>query len=59
MAEKPPNYRESICCWHCAYIKITHSCGCCPTECVCSLHDDYFVDEGMNGMCDDFQPEDG
>ena len=54
MPEKPPNYRDAEICRNCKHVKCVHSCGCCPSEYVCTLHGAYFVGEGEWHVCDDF-----
>ena len=55
MAKEPPNYRYGEVCQWCKHSKCVHSCGCCPSEFVCTLHGDYDVYDGETYVCDDFE----
>jgi len=53
----PPGFRDADSCCTCKHVKCTHSCGCCPQEHKCTLHD-YDVGGGDGWVCDDYVDED-
>ena len=54
--QRPPKYRYASMCPECKWVKISHSCGCCQTEYICTKFDNCDVEDDK--VCDDFELED-
>jgi hypothetical protein len=54
MKTTPESYRDAECCFTCIHQRVTHCCGCCPTEYWCDLHK---CDCGETNVCDDYRGE--